>query len=127
MYLSPSVVLPNVQSLSVLHSLSRVCTVVPRLPADSPALFDSRAFHCPLLVPSPASNVLCRLALVLEINSLTGMILYTQRKETFVIGARGGHVAYATEMLDGATLSDLVEALKIRSKSTEGRQNVLRA
>ena len=48
MYISPSVVLPNVQSLSVLHSLSRVCTVVPRLPADSPALFDSRAFHCPL-------------------------------------------------------------------------------
>ena len=48
MYISPSVVLPNVQSLSVLHSPSRVCTVVPRLPADSPALFDSRAFHCPL-------------------------------------------------------------------------------
>jgi hypothetical protein len=39
MYISPSVVFPNVQSLSVLHPPSRVCTVVPRLPADSPALF----------------------------------------------------------------------------------------
>jgi hypothetical protein len=53
------------------------------------------------------------------------MILYTQRKETFVIGARGGHVACTTEKCEmGLTLNDLFEALKTRSKkSTEGHQN----
>ena len=36
--------------LRVLHPFLRVCTVVHRLPADSPRLIasDSRAFHCSL-------------------------------------------------------------------------------
>ncbi len=54
--------------------------------------------HNVLPVPSLASNVLCRLALVLEIEALTETILHTQRKERFALGARGGHVACATEM-----------------------------
>jgi hypothetical protein len=38
------------------------------------------------------------LALVLEIETLTETILHAQRKEQFVFGVRGGHVAWATEM-----------------------------
>jgi hypothetical protein len=45
MYISPSVLFPNVQSpLCVLHPLLRVCTVVHRLPADSPALLTPARF-----------------------------------------------------------------------------------
>ena len=47
------------------------------------------------LVPSPASNNLCRLALVLEIGPLTETILHAQRKERFVFDARGGRVTCA--------------------------------
>jgi hypothetical protein len=57
---------------------------------------------CVLPVPSLASNVLCRLALGLEIETLAETILRAQRKERFVlrVGARlrGDHVACATEM-----------------------------
>ena len=38
----------NEAPLRGLHPLLRVCTVVHRLPADPPALLNSRAFHCPL-------------------------------------------------------------------------------
>jgi hypothetical protein len=53
-----------------------------------------------VLVPSQASNVLCRLALVLEIETLTAeAILCAQRKERFVLGVLvGGHVACEMEM-----------------------------
>ena len=45
MYISPSVLLPNVKSpLRVLHPPLRVCTVVHRLPADSPALLTLARF-----------------------------------------------------------------------------------
>jgi hypothetical protein len=62
MYISPSVLFPDVQiPLCVLHPLLCVCTVVllvHRLPAD---FFDSRAFHCslvsvPQLFPTPLSG-----------------------------------------------------------------------
>jgi hypothetical protein len=39
-----------------------------------------------------------RLALVMEIEPLTETILHAQRRERFVLGARSGHVACATEM-----------------------------
>jgi hypothetical protein len=62
---------------------------------------------------SLASNVLCRLTLILEIDPPT--------ETTFVLGARGGHVACAMEMWDMATLNALVkDSLK---KSTEGHHN----
>jgi hypothetical protein len=38
------------------------------------------------------------MALVLEIETLAETIFRAQRKERFALGARGGHVAYATEM-----------------------------
>ena len=66
-------------------------------------------------------NVLCRLALVLEIETLTETILHAQRKESFVLGAPGGHVAGAVEMWERAALNALVEdSLK---KSTERYDN----
>jgi hypothetical protein len=49
MYISPSVVLPNVQSLQSHRPLLRVCTVVPLCPCFSRCASDSCAFHCPLL------------------------------------------------------------------------------
>ena len=51
--------------------------------------------------PSLASNVLHQLVLVLEISTLSEIILRAQ--EMFVFGAQGGHVACATEMWDRAT------------------------
>jgi len=42
--------------------------------------------------------VLCRLALVLDVETLRETILHAQRKERFILGARGGRVACATEM-----------------------------
>ena len=67
---------------------------------------------------SVVSNVLYRLAPVLEIGTLTKTILHAQRKQRFVLDARGGRVACPTEMRYRATLSALVEdSLK---KSTEG-------
>jgi hypothetical protein len=57
----------------------------------------------------------------LEIETLTETIVHTQRKKRFVLGARGGHVACATAVRDGATLNALVEdSLK---KSTEGHHD----
>ena len=52
------------------------------------------------LIPSLASNVLCRLALILEIEPVTETDLHAHRKDRSVLGAaRGGHVvACATEM-----------------------------
>ena len=61
------------------------------------------------LIPLLASDVLCRLAPLLEIEPLSEMILHAQRKEMFVPGARGGHVACATEVSDRA----LVEARRM--------------
>jgi hypothetical protein len=49
-----------------------------------------------ILVPSQAWNVLCLLAPVLEIETLTAeSILGAQKKERFVLGVEGGR---ATEM-----------------------------
>ena len=42
--------------------------------------------------------VLCQLALVLDVETVTETILHAQRKERFVLGARVGRVACATEM-----------------------------
>lgn len=50
------------------------------------------------LIPPLSSNVLCRLELVLDLKTLTEKIFHVQREERFVLGARGGHVACATEM-----------------------------
>ena len=50
------------------------------------------------LIPFLTSNVLYRLVLVLEIEPMTETILHAQGKEIFALGARGGHVACATEM-----------------------------
>jgi hypothetical protein len=63
------------------------------------------------LIPPLASNhdVLYQLALVLEIETLTKTILRAQKTERFALGARGGHVACATEMRDGTMLISLVE------------------
>ena len=47
-------------------------------------------------------------ALVLEIETMNETILHTQRKGRFVLGARGGVVACATEMRDRVTLNALV-------------------
>ena len=56
--------------------------------------------------------VLFRLALVLDIETLTETIFHAQRKGRFVLGVRGGHVARTT---DRATLNDLVEDLLKKS------------
>ena len=48
MYISPSVVFPNVQSLQSHRPLLRVCTVVSLCPCFSRCASDFRAFHCPL-------------------------------------------------------------------------------
>ena len=75
------------------------------------------------LIPSLASNTLCPLALVLEIErfeTLTETIRHAQRKERFVLGAQGGHVAYATEMCDRAILNALDEDEDSLKKRTEG-------
>ena len=48
MYISLSVLFPNVQSLLRVLHLFCVCTVVHRLPADSPVLLTLAHFHCPL-------------------------------------------------------------------------------
>jgi hypothetical protein len=65
--------------------------------------------------------VLCRLVLVLEIETLTETILHAQRKKRFVLGARGGHVVCATAMRGRATLHALVE--DSLEKSTEGHHD----
>jgi hypothetical protein len=57
---------------------------------------------------APSLDVLCRLALVLEIRPLGETILHVQRKERFVLGARGGRVACAMEMCDKAISNSLV-------------------
>jgi hypothetical protein len=65
--------------------------------------------------------VLCRLVLVLEIETLTETILHAQKWKRFALGARDGYVACATAMRDRATLNALVEdSLK---KSTEGHHH----
>ena len=61
-------------------------------------------------VPGVASNVLCRLLLVLEIEPLTETILVTScadEGEVCPWCASGGHVACAMEMRDKATLDTL--------------------
>jgi hypothetical protein len=71
-----------------------------------------------------SSHTLCSIDCFISIGAgfapLTETILHAQ-KERFVLGARGGHVACATEMRDRATLNALVEdSLK---KSTEGHHD----
>jgi hypothetical protein len=67
--------------------------------------------------------VLCRLVLVLEIETMTKTIVHAQRKKRFVLGARGGHVACATAVRDRATLNALVEDSLNLKKSTEGHRD----
>ena len=50
------------------------------------------------LIPFLVSNVLDQFALVLEMKTLTEMVVRAQRKGRFVLGVQGGHVASATEM-----------------------------
>jgi hypothetical protein len=77
--------------LSIVH-----CTMLcPTHPCISTC---THAYYPYRLIPSLAPNVLYRLALVFEIETLTETIFHAQRKERFVLGARGGHVACATEM-----------------------------
>jgi hypothetical protein len=60
------------------------------------------------------------LALVLEIETLTETILHAQRKERFVLGAPGGHVAGAVEMWERVLNALVEDSLK---KSTERYDN----
>ena len=55
-------------------------------------------YHPYRLMPSQALNVLCRLALVLEIELLTDMILPSGRRGSSLVHEGGGHVTCATEM-----------------------------
>ncbi|KAF8495490.1 hypothetical protein F5888DRAFT_1711332, partial [Russula emetica] len=67
------------------------------------------------------SSIDCFISIGAGFAPLAETILHAQKKERFVLGARGGHVACATEMRDRATLNALVEdSLK---KSTEGHHD----
>ena len=75
---------------SILHC-AMLCMTPPRICTCTHAYYPYR------LIPSLASNVLYELAPVWDIENLNNTIRRAQRKERFVLGARGGHVAYATE------------------------------
>jgi hypothetical protein len=80
----------------------------------------------PVLSYTPASNVLCRLTLVLEIEieTLTETLSFPEKREP-ILGARGGHVACATEMWGRTTLNAPVEALKTRARTRRARMDIL--
>jgi len=66
-------------------------TVYRTLYHAHPHTFTSTHTYPYCFIPSLASNVY-QLALVLEIEPLTETILHAQRKQKFVLGARGGHI-----------------------------------
>ena len=55
-------------------------------------------YHPYRLIPSLAPNVLCRLVLVFDIETLAETILCAQMEERNDLGAQGGHVACVTKM-----------------------------